>query len=226
MKIEDSKLVYPEFKYFKNIYTKINLAEEIFFEGNENDVDLYFNTESSFAILYGKIEKQETEFLKWLKDKTVKFKMADIIQIGKCLKKNAVSIEYDDTNFIFNFTDKDGVEIKVSLENSQYEKLKEIKRKIQLVKQYDIKSGKIDLEKEDFQSDIFVIYNEEEKVSRKRTSDKIIEIPKERINSLLKDFTNVNIQYSTKDNIGARYVILSSKNDEFNLELSEMYKTI
>ena len=78
----------------------------------------------------------------------------------------------------------------------------------------------------DLQSDIFIIYNDEGKLSRKRTSDKIIEIPRERINSLLKEFTNVNIQYSTKDNIGARYVILSSENKELNLELSEIYKTI
>ena len=65
-KLTEPKLVYPEFKYFKNIYTQINIANEVYLSGEDDLVRLYFSKDSDFYLISGKITA-ETEFFKWLK---------------------------------------------------------------------------------------------------------------------------------------------------------------
>lgn len=225
-KISILKDVYEEFKYFKGIYTKINLANSIQLIGSkeENRVNIIFVRDSSFSHLFGQL-KGETQFLNWIKDgnKTVHLLMSDIISLGKILKKNVVEISFDDKIFIFNYIDSENNSKSLVIEKDSEEESKIIKKAF-----FDLeyKFNKKEEIPEDFlKSDIIEIFKDGENISKVRNKDKIIEIPKARLNSLIKD-EKVFIEYSGKDDIGSRLVSLSSSSEKLGLELHETFRTI
>lgn len=226
MKITDLKEVYNEFKYFKGIYTKLNLSESIQFLGDQNDdsVHVIFVRNSSFSNLYGNI-KGDTKFLSWLKDgeKSIHLQTEKIIELGKTLKKNVIEIEFDDEKFQFKYLDKDGKTIELTIKKDTTAENKIIKNAFSNIKvDFD---NSFELLDEYLKTDIIEVFNDNENISRIRTRDKIIEVPKDRVDSIIKG-EKVFISFSLKDEIGSRLVSLKSKSEDLGLELVEIFKTI
>lgn len=226
MKITDLKEVYNEFKYFKGIYTKLNLSESIQFLGDQNDdsVHVIFVRNSSFSNLYGNI-KGDTKFLSWLKDgeKSIHLQTEKIIELGKTLKKNVIEIEFDDEKFQFKYLDKDGKTIELTIKKDTTAENKIIKDAFSNIKvDFD---NSFELLDEYLKTDIIEVFNDNENISRIRTRDKIIEVPKDRVDSIIKG-EKVFISFSLKDEIGSRLVSLKSKSEDLGLELVEIFKTI
>lgn len=226
MKITDLKEVYNEFKYFKGIYTKLNLSESIQFLGDQNDdsVHVIFVRNSSFSNLYGNI-KGNTKFLSWLKDdeKSIHLQTEKIIELGKTLKKNVIEIEFDDEKFQFKYLDKDGNITELTIKKDTTAENKIIKDAFSNIKvNFD---NSFELSEEYLKTDIIEVFNDNENISRIRTKDKIIEIPKDRVDSIIKG-EKVFISFSLKDEIGSRLVSLKSKSEDLGLELVEIFKTI
>lgn len=216
--ITEAKEVHAEFKYFKTIYTKINISESIKFIGNseENCIDMVFVRDSKFSSLIGRLTG-DTQFLSWLKEnnKCVELTLEDINMIQKTLKKNVIKIEFDDGYFSFNFKDKEEQEHEIII--GTIEKPNQLLT-VDFNDEYEIPA-------EYLKSDIFQVFNTESGISAERSKDKIIEIPRDRINSLIKD-TPLRIKFTKKTIDGSRYVSLISINNELGLQLEEIYKTI
>lgn len=216
--ITDVKEVHAEFKYFKNIYTKINISDKIQFKGNdtENCVDMVFIRDSKFSNLIGRLSG-DTYFLSWLKEsnKIVELTLEDINLIQKTLKKNVIKIEYDERYFSFNFKDK---------EENEHEIIVEVLDRGISFNVINFKN-ELEIPASYLASDIVQVFNNNGEISETRTKDKIIEIPRDRINSIIKD-TPLRIKFTEKTIDGSRYVSLSSKNDILGLQLEEIFKTI
>jgi len=103
MRITESKLVYPDFKQIKGIFTSINKAEQIIFYGKNGKVNLLFSKDSNYFILSGSIDSANTEFFKWLidNDKTVVIDASVLRNIASTLKRDALALDYDDNKFTF-----------------------------------------------------------------------------------------------------------------------------
>lgn len=223
-KLTEPKLVYPEFKYFKSIYTQINIANEVYLSGEDDLVRLYFSKDSDFYLISGKITA-ETEFCRWLKKygKTIKASLEDLILIGKTLKKNAASIEYTENYFKFSIINSDSCETTDILFKEE-ELPKELKSQI---KNFSKKlSVEEELTESYFLDDICTVYlDTSKKITQNRTSVKIIDIPTARIKSLIKD-SKKELLFSEIQENGQRFVAIKSSNEELQLELEQFFITI
>lgn len=225
-KITETKELYEEFKYFKNIYTKINLSKYIQLLGDkENDV-VYINfvRDTVFSNLIGKLTGN-THFLNWLKEdnKSIIISLETINELSKTLKKNVVSVSYDDDEFIFKFNDKEDQARTVVIKRDT---TKETERIIAAFHTLIVKFDNDYKLSDDFlNSDILEVFHENGNIGRNRTKDKVIEIPKARLNSYIKD-EDLILKFSDKNEIGARFVSISSKSEKLGLELVEIFQTI
>jgi hypothetical protein len=211
----DIKTIYNDFKYFKSIYTQINIDSEAYLIGQKDYVELVYDRASSFYILTGKLFG-DIELLKWLKTgKTIKVQIANLVDLGKVLKKNVISIQYDDNTFIYEYKAKDTEEI--------------IKLEFTVCNPPSVTNiaytNQFKLDKKFFESDICEIFNKDGKLTEERTSDKIIEIPTNRILSIVKDGENT-ICFTNKNELGQRYVSIISLNNQLGIELCQEFLTI
>lgn len=222
----ESKNLYNEFKAFKNIYTSINISEGVYFLANNlGGINLLFSQDSVFYSLFGEW-RVDTEFSKWLQHEKycVYFELSEINQISKCLKKNAVSVEFEGRTCKFEFNDKDGnlVVIKKGPINLQVQK--SIEARISQYNQIPMKT--VFLEDKYFEDDIFEVFLKDEKeVALERTDDKLLEIPSDRIKSKIKN-SNATISFSELTRLNNRYVKLSFTSEELSLTLNQMFLTI
>lgn len=207
-------------KYFKSIYTTINnKTEKLLFAGT----DFYYESNSHFLMLGSLKDQENNEFIKWSKDKNFEIKFSDIDSLRNCLKKNVVDLSFD-TDFLFKYKDKEEndreflcSETTLSLQDQG------LINKINTIKSLLINSTELNYG--DFvNKEIIELYlNEDGSVSEERSSDKIIEIPFKRVQSVIKD-SNITVKFSDKDDEGKRYVEFTSSNDL--LELSQIFATI
>lgn len=221
--ITDTKSVYPEFKFFKNIYVSLNVSEYCTFRWEEKTQKIFlsFSNDSNYYLIAGEISGN-TEFFNWLKtiNGGVSISLSSISIISKTLKKNAVSIEFENGNyFIFKYLDKEsGNELSIKLEPNKYDNT------IDLI-HYNL-STEFELSNDFLKNEICTIFrNEDGNLTSERTKDKILEIPTARIKSLLKNSKN-KLLMSDRDINGNRYVAITSSNDEINLSLTQIFKTI
>lgn len=219
-KITIPKDVYEEFKYFKNIYTKINFADRISLIGDSknNRVLIHFLDISEFTVLVGYLYG-DTQFLKWLKngDKHVSGKFQHFIDLGKTLKKNVDSVGWCDDYFYFYYKNKEDLMCTFMMKlDSTISSPKILETEFE--KEFEIC--------DDFlKSDILQIFESDGKISEVKTTNKIIEIPKARVYSLIKN-EKLFLNFTEKDEEETRIIKLRSKSDDLNLELVQYFRTI
>lgn len=221
--ITESKQVYPEFKFFKSIYTTLNIAESIIMIPQKNNIFLLFSKDSQYYNLQGTLEGN-TIFFNWLKTiDSCKITLSEINILGKCLKKNAISIEYEDKHyFSFKYIEKD-TEIE-----------KEIKIFNNLNENYSLDIEKFKDDNFEFvytlsdnftKSEICTVFRDNNEITTSRSKDKIIEIPSARIKSIIKNGEN-KIFVSDRNIDGNRFIKIKSTNKDLNLSLEQIFKTI
>lgn len=215
MRIEDSKIVYNEFKYFKGIYTTINKGESIILYSEDNHIKMIFKgcSQSEFFYFIGEL-KSDTEFLKWIQSgKKIEVSLEDINKISKCLKSKAKAIEYNNDHFDFIMEE----EI-ISIKNDESIKINE---NIDFVKSLLI--HKIDIPEMYLSSEIFKLYiDKNNQITNNINENRLLEIPTKRILSLQK---NSPADCLFSDYIGDKqYVAIESEND--SLKLMQIFATI
>jgi hypothetical protein len=119
--IEDIKLVYPEFKFWKDLYTTLNKSSEIIIAsvpGRQDTVQIIFSTEGKYYYLEGYLHG-ETEFIKWINEiqGVTTIKMDTLKLISKTLKKNCVKIKYNDVMFQYSYLINDNEKMDTYLWN-------------------------------------------------------------------------------------------------------------
>lgn len=226
IKENDIKLIYPDFKYLKSIYTSLNISNTVYFIGNkkENKINLYFDTsEQPFFKLYGELSA-ETIFSKFLIENNfiIKVPIKELSAISKALKSNIISIETENENepFIkFSFNDK-----AQGLTQFKYNCLTEFKEFENIINYYSKcqNNKEINFETEE----LFEIFlTNEKEITTEKTTEKLIEIPAARVKSFLKN-SNKRILFSEKNNNNERIVILESENPDLKLKLGQIFRTI
>jgi len=106
---------YDEFKFFKDIYTRLNQASNIMLRYNSDISDTDMNgtipvkvlyKKDSYYILNGEIHI-ESDFTRWINEyhKTIRLDINMVKAIKTCLKKNVIEAKASDDNlkFIFKF---------------------------------------------------------------------------------------------------------------------------
>ena len=220
MEITDIKKVYPEFKFFKDIYTSINKAPAVVCHVNDGKLVFEFlgMNDAEFSLVYGKFTKIQTEFLKWLvsSDCTLQLNMDDVNLLAKCLKKNIQKITYDEENFSFYFLDKEGNSNKINFTKSSPSKLEKINKINSMIKYSE------ELPEKFLSKDILVVYLKNNKITDDENYEKLLEIPSKKVESSLK---NGKYQISYSDRIGiSKYVKISCENEI--LRLSQIFATV
>ena len=228
MEITEKKELSKEFKYFKSHYVSLNFGyENILLYPENNELNLLFYPSNQFSIITGKILNLETVFLNWCMTHPVVANIQDFIKIGKCLQKNIVKIEYNDSFFTFIFNNKEEQEEKVVFKTGIPEEVKKLLEKLNNAKTALTTSIIFPLSDEYFDGELFEVYiGENNSISPKRVHEKIIEIEKKEIKALLKNRTSSAINYSTPDSLSHRYVRISSCDNDLNLELSQYFITL
>ena len=219
-KITTPKDVYEEFKYFKNIYTKINFADKISLIGDSknNRVLIHFLDVSEFTILVGYLYG-DTRFLNWLKDgnKRVSGNFQHFIDIGKTLKKNVDSIEWCNDYFYFYYKNKEELMCTFMMKPDSTISSPKI-LETEFKKEFEVGDNFL-------KSDILQIFENGNEISETKTINKIIEIPRERVYSLIKN-EKLFLSFTEKDKDDTRIIKLHSKSNDLNLELIQYFRTI
>jgi hypothetical protein len=218
------KEIFEVVKYFKNIYTTINMKDEIYLVGQDSGAFIYYKDEPYF-LLYGKLVDDENNlFLKWIKGKKVALKLKDINNLRECLKKNVIDITSDDSEFILKYKDKEENEVLFVCKNKSNPIYEKIIEKIEVIESHLTKN--LDIRKELLESDVLELYLDTDNkfLTEEKSSNKLIEIPSKRIMSDQKNANRHIIRFSEKDESGRRYVEVSSFSDLINL--SQIYATI
>jgi len=215
--ITDPKAVFPEFKYFKNLYVPLNIAEKITFSAIDGHAMLKFSDDNEYYKMYGELLDTSSMFMQWLLQyiNTVTINYSDIQMIGKCLKKNAIEIEYDSKHFKykFNIQNKDG----------ELEEKEVLLRASNTVidfecQEFDAVLTNSGILTDDYlKGDVCEIYRKDDgTITNERTNEKLLEIPVAKIESLLKNGNNL-FSFSDVNNKNQRYVSITSSTDALKL---------
>ena len=220
--ITENKLVYPEYKLFKEFYTRIKFADKVTFYGMNGKVLLIFPQDTPYFIVTGEL-KLTSEFTKWLvKDnKSVTIPLVEINAISKALKKNVESVSYDDNSFTFKFNEKvgDGLESReFTYTNKENAEVAALRLK------YDSICSNLSMHVDDsnyFDDELTrtFITPADVTVSNDNVGEKFLEIPTAKLVSLQKGKMNkCYVDYSCKisDKMG-RYIRVTSEADDLNL---------
>jgi len=211
------KEIFEVVKYFKSIYTAVNMADEFYIADNK-----IIYKANSFFIIYGELQNQENNpFIQWVNGKTTVVKLSDLNSVRECLKKNVKSIETDKDKFLLKYTDKDGNEKEFLCSNKINAEYQPVTEKIHNIQKSLTSEFKIDSKL--FEEELLIVYLDGHNITTERTENKIVEIPSKRILSLQKG-SETYLKISEKDTDGKRFVQISSKNEL--LELAQIFATI
>ena len=216
--ITEPKLVYNEFKYFKNIYTTLNRSNYIIFSKKENNVSLDFLNDPAdvFYILRGETSSK-TLFFNWIREFNIicKVSLSTLKTIKETLKKEVVSVSWNEESFTFK-TVNEGITIfnEPSLEGL-LEKPKDIS---------NILPEKEVITEDFFKDDITEIFEGSNgEISLERTEIKILEIPSKKILSTLKN----GKPFIKRINQGTRRLVaIEFEDEELELSLIQIFATI
>ena len=237
----DSKLVYPEFKFFKENYVLMNKinAEYIYLSGkisdsdklldeisNERYISIYFSGVSIFYKMYGKM-KISTEFHKWLSDKVVRISTLDFKILGNVLKKNTIDVVLDDSSATFKYLDTDGNEQKIVLEDlsechTEFDDGYGFLNNCDFIKETDSISL---IERNE---SVVLFLDEDGKVITDKTDDKLLETPFGSLKSAVvyNPESKLSTLYSDRNDDGSRYVLVVCRKSDNSIELSQLFLTI
>ena len=244
----DQKQARAEFKFFKNNYTFMNKikAEYIYLSGKLNDQQrllseigendmgkyflLYFDGVSAFYKVYGRFVI-ETEFHKWLSDKTVRLTPAEFKQLGTVLQKDIVDVILTDTAAIFESNNEDGSLNKFILEHKpEYDD--KIIKEYKFMDECEFKNSAEIPIIIDNESLVIFYDSSSNKPVYENTNDKLLEVPAGALKILaipVADAKNV-LEYSDKTESGGRYVKLTciepTSKESKGKELSQIFLTI
>lgn len=213
--IDNQKDAYNEFKLFKNLYTRIKISSKVYLIGEDNKVKIIFSKDN-FFILIGEITA-ESEFINWIKDgKKVVLNMDDVKELKSCLKKQVVSVEFNEDNVIFKFLEKENNNEKTIIFNADGFSDNVLNIVNNINKSYDFIEKPV-LE-EWVNSEIIKLFIDNGKITQTRTTDKLIEIPVSKVYSIQPN-SKINIFYaSSRTKNGERYVKIESETDDLKLE--------
>jgi hypothetical protein len=198
------KDIFEVVKYFKSIYTFINIKDEILLIGNETNINIYYTPDKFFVIHGVLFNNNSNEFLKWIKNKRVILNLSVISNLKECLKKNVINLIIDDQNFKLEYTNKDGLpEIFVCsvLDNDKIPL--DFKNSIEKINYVEKKLGEeLPINSSLFENEITEIYLTEGSnlnSTSVESENKIFELPSKRIISLLKNADSYSIKISGND---------------------------
>lgn len=218
MKQTDIKTIYPTFKFFKDYYSILNRADEVYLFGStDSSFDIYFSQDSQYYLLSGTIWEKNI-FTEWLYCKTATLKYDDVVLLHKCLKKNVISIDFDDNEFILEYTDKEGNTIKttVSVSTPDYNKT---------ITAVDLMYHSADIDRKNIDVEILSVFEKENEIVFKHQDgyDKLIEYPAKKFLSHQKDGTYF-ITYSDRLESGIRFVGINTSTEKITLK--QIFATI
>ena len=220
MIITDIKQTYPEFKLFKDIYTRIKISESVTFsKGDTSDsINLTFSKDSPFYILTGKLSGT-TEFIKWTNSgNDTTLLISDINSISKCLKKNVSSIEYDASIFKFNFKDKEDNDTHIIACPINNYSFKTPFKSIEYIEK--------ELSSDIFRDDLIRIYRSGDEIVDLKTPDSelLLEIPRTSVLSFQPKAEKVIIRFTKCPNVDRKYVEVETTYE--NLTLTQIFATV
>lgn len=214
MIITDIKQIYPEFKMFKEMYTRLKVSSQIYFYNN-NGVSLEFAKDNAFYRLSGNLLK-DSIFCTWIKSGCgALIDIEDINKIAKCLKKNVQSIEYDNTKFIFKFSDKDGNDNSIEIKNISMNTYTSPFRVIKYVER--------DVDGLLFSDDLIRLYWDGNSVVTERKDVLLLELPRTTVLVTQKDAT-YKVRFTENPEVDKKYVEIESSTDE--LKMTQIFATI
>ena len=220
MIITDSKKVYPEFKLFKDIYTRIKISDAVTFSKGDTaaSINLTFSKDSPFYILTGKLSGS-TEFINWTNlgnDTTLS--ISDINSISKCLKKNAISVEYDNSSFKFNFKDKEDNDVNVTSAPINNVSFTSPFKNIEYIEK--------ELSPDIFRDDLIRIYRSGDEIVDLKTQDSeiLLELPRTSVLSFQPKSEKVVIRFTKNPDVDKKYVEIESTYE--NLTLVQLFATV
>ncbi len=217
MKQTDIKTIYPTFKFFKDFYGILNRADECYLVGSDGSFDIFFSQDSQYYLLCGTIWEKNI-FTEWLNGKTVTLKYDDIVLLHKCLKKNVLSIDYDDNKFILEYTNKDGETLisVINVSKPDYNKT---------IVALDLMSYSADIDRKNIDVEIFTVFENNKELLFKHQDgyDKLIEYPSKKFLSHQKD-GDYFIMYSDRLESGIRFVGVASSTEKITLK--QIFATI
>lgn len=215
--ITESKLVFAEFKAWKNIIVPINKTETVTLLPGNDYIEMQFSRDGNPFIFYGKLYGFDNLYnvLKTTNSKIV-VPLATLKELSGILKKNVVSVDFSSSAVVYKYLSKEDatvtLEIKLDLialegnKDNEISYLKEIKLDENLVSNEILK----------------VFLDDQDNLTEERTHRKLFEFPTSKIWSIL-DKTNTFIRFSKEEN-SRRFVEIYSKKD--NLELHQLFLTI
>jgi len=221
------KDIFEVVKYFKSIYTFINIKDDIFLSGGSNYIEINY-TPDQFFIIYGQLKNDKSnEFLKWINHKNIELNIKEIANLKECLKKNVISLDMDDNKFELKYKDKDGIEKIFLCSVIEVASLK-FEESILKIRDINKELGKeIPIDKSIFNNEITEIYltHGSNPNETKNYESKVFELPSKRIVALLKDATNFYMRISGDriDN-NKQFIEISSSNDL--IKLSQIFAII
>jgi hypothetical protein len=198
------KDIFEVVKYFKSIYTFINIKNEILLIGTNNNIKIYY-TSDKFFIIHGILfNNSSNEFLKWIKNKNIVLNLSTISNLKECLKKNVISLNTDDQNFKLEYKNKDNVSETFICSVINDDKIPlDFKSSIAKINYVEKELGEeLPINKSLFENEITEIYlTEGSNLNNTNTEseNKIFELPSKRILSLLKSADNYSIKISGND---------------------------
>lgn len=215
--ITDIKKVYPEFKSFKDVYTRLKVSEKVLFTSDNNKIILGFNEDSPFYRLYGEWDIN-TEFGNWIKNgKSVSMSIDNINLIAKCLKKNALSIDFDSDKFTFNFNDKDANNVTIDFINDS--KMTTFKSPFK-----SIDFLEIELDTVLFEDDLIRIYRNNDTLTTDKIGELLIEVPRTSLLSFQPKSEKVKIRFTKNSEVSRKYVEIETTYE--GLTLTQLFATI
>ena len=216
--ITDTKSVYNDFKYFKAIYTSLNKADtiKIFSDGTSVKFQLLDYKDSEFSKLFGEFPVLSTNFMQWClsSKKSLKFPVAYFVKLAKTLKANVVSLSFDDNSFTFNFLE-DSNPSSITFSALPYDDPSQ--------KLFDMFTHAYSLPNDFTSDDLCRIYLSDNVITKKSSKDKLLEIPTQKILSLVKAGGHSVYMSDEKDG-GSRYVGINSENK--NLKMTQVFLTV
>lgn len=221
MQLTDIKQVYPEFKAFKDVYTRLKIADSVRLSSSEGCINLDFAKESPFYRLYGKWEV-DTELSKWIiSGASCEILLQDANLIAKCLKKNAKTVESDDNaftfKFIFKFLNEEENERSVVLQNSG---------DCNVFKSpfLSIEYNEVVMSPQIFEDDLIRLYQDGNTLTTERTDILILEVPRTSILSFQPKATEVTVRFTKNPEFDRKYVEVESTYE--GLTLTQLFATI
>jgi hypothetical protein len=219
MTIQSNKELFEVVKYFKSIYTTINFnnKDRVYLKGFNDHAKVYYDTESHY-LLHGKLFNDgNNEFLNWMNGKNIMLELNDVKAFRECLKKNVVELTTTETEFRFEYLNKEEkTEFFVCSTaniNNPYESVVD---KIQSID--TMLSNTFDVDGSYFTNEITKLYQDGDNgITNSRNENKIFEFPSKRLMSLQKDADKHQIRLSDIDDDEKRYIEITSSNSYISL---------